>query len=108
MKHKVHHGLDKPLARKAMDRAIASYTERFEKYNPTADWTSDDEVKVSFSAKGVTLDGSIEVGEGDMLIDLDVPFLLRPFKRKAIDVIEDEINKWVARARNGELDQDTA
>jgi hypothetical protein len=106
MKHKVHHGLDKDLAKKAMDKAIDSYTERFDKYNPEAKWTSEDEVAVGFSAKGVSVDGTIELGEDDMLIDLDVPFLLKPFKSKAINVIEEEINKWVAKAKEGELDDE--
>ena len=35
--------------------------------------------------------------------ELDVPFLLRPFKKKAIDVIEQEIKKWVKKAENGEV-----
>ena len=106
MKHRVHHGLDQDLAKKAMDHAIESYTERFEKYNPEATWVSDDEVKVGFSAKGVGVDGTIELGSEDMLIDLDVPFLLKPFKSKAINVIEEEINKWVAKAKQGDLDDE--
>lgn len=106
MKHKVNHGLDKDLAKKAMDKAIAAYTQRFDKYNPTAEWVSDDEVKVGFSAKGVSVDGAIELEEEDMFIDLDVPFLLKPFKSKAISVIEEEINKWVAKAKQGELDDE--
>ena len=104
MEHKVHHGLNHDLAKKATDKAIDAYTERFDKYNPSAEWLNDNEVKVSFSAKGVSVDGKIELREDDMTIDLDVPFLLRPFKSKAINVIEEEIEKWVERARNGELD----
>ncbi len=105
MEHKVHHGLEKGLAKKAMDKAIEAYTQRFEKYNPEANWVEDDKVEVGFSAKGVSVDGTIELNDEDMVIDLDVPFLLKPFKSKAVGVIEEEINKWVGKAKEGELDE---
>ena len=38
-----------------------------------------------------------------LLVDLDVPFLLRVFKGKAMDVIDREVKKWVEKARNGEI-----
>ena len=104
MKHKVHHGLSKDLARKATRKAFDAYKERFDKYNPDAEWLSDDEAKVSFSAKGVTLEGNVRIEPEDVELQLDVPFLLKPFKSKALAVIEDEITKWVEKARNGELD----
>lgn len=104
MKHKVHHGIDQDLARKATHKAAEAYKERFDKYNPKVEWVTDDKANVSFSAKGVSLDGSIEVGEEDVFIDLDVPFILRPFKKKAVDIIEREINKWVGKAKSGDLD----
>ncbi len=104
MKHKVHHGLDRELARKATHQAAESYKERFAKYNPQVNWVTDDKANVSFSAKGVGLDGSLEVTDDDVLIDLDVPFILKPFKKKAVSIIEAEINKWVAKAKNGDLD----
>jgi hypothetical protein len=28
---------------------------------------------------------------------------MRPFEKKAIDVIEAEINQWIAKAKRGEL-----
>ena len=36
-------------------------------------------------------------------MELDVPFLLKPFKGKALGVIEEEIKKWMAKAEAGEL-----
>lgn len=104
MKHKIHHGLDQDLARKATRKAFDSYQQRFAKYNPTAEWVGDDRANVSFSAKGVTLEGNVEITEDDVLIELDVPFILKPFKKKAVGIIEDEIHKWVEKAERGELD----
>ena len=36
-------------------------------------------------------------------LDLDVPFLLRPFKSQALGVIETEIKAWIAKAKKGEV-----
>ena len=39
----------------------------------------------------------------EVTLDLDVPFLLKPFKSKALEVIEREIKVWVAKAKRGEI-----
>lgn len=103
MKHIIHHGLEPALARTATQKALETYQERFAQYNPTVNWRGDDQADVAFSAKGMTLNGSIEIQPKDIAIELEVPFLLRPFKNKAIGIIETEIREWVERARNGEL-----
>jgi hypothetical protein len=36
-------------------------------------------------------------------MDLDVPLLLRPFKSTALGVIEEEIRKWIDKAKNGQI-----
>lgn len=104
MKHSIHHGLNKDLARKATHKAFESYKQRFAKYDPTVDWSTEDRANVSFSAKGVTLEGNIEITDSDVNLELNVPFILKPFKKKAVGVIEDEIQKWVKKAERGELD----
>jgi len=103
MKHSVPHDLDKELAKKAALAAFAAYKERLAKYNPTATWTTEDHADISFSARGMALRGSLEVRPSSIDIDLDVPLLLRPFKRVAEEVIEREIEKWVDKAKRGEL-----
>jgi hypothetical protein len=103
MKHSVSHDLGKDLAKKATTAAFAAYSERFAKYNPTAKWTGDDHADISFSAKGMTIKGSIDVRATSIDIDMDVPLLLRPFKRVAEEVVEREIRKWVDKAKQGEL-----
>ena len=104
MKHEIHHGLELPLAKKAIDRAMAAYSARFPEYNPTFRWTSDTEAELGFKAKGVSVAGDIEVRGETILLDIHVPFLLRVFKGKAMDVIDREVKLWVEKARNGELD----
>lgn len=103
MKHCVPHDLGKETAKKAVLAAFASYAERFSKYQPTANWVSEDVAKVSFSAKGMTLNGAIEVRPTSVDIDVDIPFLLRPFKDKALGAIEREITRWVDKAKRGEI-----
>ncbi|MCB9584447.1 MAG: polyhydroxyalkanoic acid system family protein [Polyangiaceae bacterium] len=103
MKHTVNHGLGKEKAVEVCKKAFDSYKERFAKYNPTANWVSDTKANIGFTAKGVNLQGGLEVNDSTIEMDLDVPFLLKPFKGKAMAVIEEEIQKWVGKAKAGEL-----
>lgn len=104
MKHKIHHGLSKDLAQTAAHKAFESYKERFAQYNPTATWHDEDHAEVGFTAKGITLNGEVEITDHEIILDLDVPFILKPFKKKAVGVIEGEIQKWVDKAQKGELE----
>jgi hypothetical protein len=103
MKHKIHHGLEKDLARQATQKAIETYQARFEQYHPQAQWETDDKCNVSFSAKGIKLEGALEIENENVVLDLEVPFLLRPFRSRAITIIEEEIKDWVAKAKKGEI-----
>ena len=103
VKHEIHHGLEPELARKAIDEAMKAYGERFAEYNPRFDWKTPDRGELSFSAKGVKVNGEIEIVGPKIQVDFHVPFLLRVFKGKAIDVIDREVKKWIEKARNGEL-----
>jgi hypothetical protein len=103
MKHEIHHGLEPDLARKAIDKAMESYSARFADYNPRFEWKTENEGELGFKAKGVSVTGEIEIVGSKIFVDLEVPFLLRVFKGKAMDVIDREVKKWVEKARNGEL-----
>lgn len=56
-----------------------------------------------FKAAGVRLEGTIEVGPQDIVLDLEVPLVFRPLRRAALQVIEREVTEWIERARRGEL-----
>jgi hypothetical protein len=103
MKHTVPHDLGKDQARKVAEAAWNSYSQRFAEYRPTCNWSGPYSADIGFSAKGLSLRGSLEVGERGIDLDLDVPFLLRPFKGKAMGVIEEEIKKWIAKSKAGEI-----
>ncbi len=103
MKHAVKHSLDDATARRACEAAWQSYSTRFAEYKPQADWVTDKRCNIQFSVKGATLKGVLGIVPGAIELELDVPFLFRPFKKKAIDVIEREIKVWVNKAERGEL-----
>lgn len=103
MKHRVAHDLGQEKARKVTEAAWKTYSQKFSKYAPTCTWKSDQRADIGFTSKGISLSGTIEVLDDGIDLELEVPFLLRPFKGKAIAVIEQEINHWIAKAKAGEV-----
>ena len=103
MKHSVHHDLGQERAKQVAQAAFQSYRDRLAKYEPQATWVNERHADISFQVKGLKLNGSLDVNPSDIEMDLDVPFVLRPFKGKALGVIEAEINKWISKAKTGQL-----
>lgn len=66
-------------------------------------WVSEDKATIGFVAKGISLDGTIQLQANSIDLELDVPFLLRPFQKMAVGVIEGEIKEWIGKAKTGEL-----
>ncbi|MBN1334409.1 MAG: polyhydroxyalkanoic acid system family protein [Deltaproteobacteria bacterium] len=104
MKHAVPHDLGRERARRVAEAAMQSYAVRLARYHPKSDWVSDWRARISFSVKGMTLHGAIQVTTDALEMELDVPLLLRPFRGIAIQVIEDEIRGWIAKEKAGEVD----
>ena len=98
MKHQVPHSLGQAKAKEVAIQALASYQSKYAEYEPQVDWTSDTFAKIYFRIKGLKLNGAIEVLPDTFALDLDVPFVLRPFRGAALSVIEDEIKKWISKA----------
>jgi hypothetical protein len=103
MKHSVSHGLGRETARKVARSAFDSYSKRFSEFSPRTVWRGDDQAEISFSVKGFTLKGAVEVKEHSIELDMDVPFILKPFQHKAVTVIEREIKDWIKKAEDGAL-----
>ena len=103
MKHAVSHDLGQEKAKQVAQAAFESYRERYAQYQPKATWVNDRRAEITFNVKGMNLTGSMEVSPHDIEMELDVPFLLRPFKGKALSVIEEEIKRWIAKAKAGEI-----
>jgi hypothetical protein len=103
MKHAVPHDLGQERAKKVAESALESYSKKFEKYEPRVNWVGPQRAEISFNVKGMKLTGALEVLDRSIDLDLDVPFLLRPFKGQAIHVIEGEIREWIQKEKKGEL-----
>ena len=103
MKHAVEHSLDIPTARKAADKAFEAYSQEYAQYSPTANWSSDTHCDVTFTVKGIKLEGAPDLLPGRIDMDLDVPFWARPFKGRALALVEREVREWVNKAERGEI-----
>jgi Putative polyhydroxyalkanoic acid system protein (PHA_gran_rgn) len=103
MKQVIQHDLDMPTAKRATDRAFEEYERRYPDYEPSLSWTDDRHADVGFNAKGIKLGGTLVIDERKIALELDVPFLFRPFQKKALEVIDREVRVWLAKARAGEL-----
>lgn len=103
MKHSVGHDLDAQTARKVARHALEGYAAQFAKYNPQVQWLGEDAATVAFAAKGITIKGQVDLRPGEIVIDLSVPFALKLFQNKAVQVVEREIREWVDKAKNGQM-----
>jgi hypothetical protein len=99
MKHSVPHDLGQERAKKVAESALSSYAAKYSNYSPKVTWTGPYRAEIGFKVKGMSLGGSLEVLDRSIDLDIDVPFLLRPFKSQALSVIEGEINDWIKKAK---------
>lgn len=104
MKHCIKHDLSPELARKAVAKAAERYTEKWEKYDAKVNWVNEDKADITFHVKGMNVAAHLELIPGQATIEMDVPFVLRPFRKKALSVVEEVIQKWIGKAQRGELD----
>jgi hypothetical protein len=100
MEHSVPHDLGQQKAKEVAEAAFKAYTTKYGQYSPKVNWTSEYQAKISFVVKGMTLNGSINVQPKSIEMDMDVPFLLKPFKGMALGVIEKEIREWIGKAKS--------
>ena len=102
MEHEISHDLDTAQAQRVAHRALDSYSQRFAAYKPEVQWSSESQASVAFTVKGMRLAGGLKVEPNRFLLNLEVPFILRPFKSRAFGVIEREVQNWVAKAKSGD------
>ena len=91
----VPHKLDDAQARAAVEKAFDHYRTKYATYKPRLKWLDEHRAEVSFTAKGVTLSGTVVLTPGQIVMDAKVPFLLKPFTKKAVAAIESEMHKWL-------------
>lgn len=105
MKHAVPHALPMNLVRRASDAALRSYQQQFPEYKPTATWVSDRRADVTFEVMGKKLQGGLDLTDRAVELELKVPMLMKPFASTALGVVEQEVKRWLDKARQGELDE---
>ena len=103
MKHTIETGLDQAMSKKTIVKAMEAYKARFSEYNPRFDWKTDDMGEFGFTARGISLDGTIRVRDKNIDVDMDVPFLFRIFQGRAMNIIQEHVMIWVEKAKKGEL-----
>jgi hypothetical protein len=103
MDHAIKHGLSHDQAKAAAKSAIDAYSQKLAKYAPKIAWQGENKVSIAFTAKGIGMEGGLSIEPDRFVISFDVPFLMRPFKSKAIEVVEREAQSWIAKAKAGHL-----
>jgi hypothetical protein len=101
--HEIVHGLTQAHARDVIRSALTSYAERYAQYNPETIWKDPDHAQLAFKVAGKRLEGELTIEPEKYLLSLDVPLLMRPFRNRALGLIDAEVEKWLAKARAGEL-----
>lgn len=104
MEYSVKHGLpDRARVRTVVERAYEAYRQRLEKHDPTLTWDGDSRAKIGFSVMGKELITDVAIDEQMLHITGKVPFLFKPFEKKILGVVAGEVEKWLERARKGEI-----
>ena len=104
MEYKVKHGLsDRAQVRTVVEKAYEAYKERLANYNPSIKWVSDRAAEINFSVKGMGMDTKFVIDDDELHITGKIPWLFKPFERKILDVVGNEVDKWLAKARKGEI-----
>jgi len=104
MKYSVQHGLsDISQVRAVVDKAYEAYKERLASHNPTLSWNGDDKAKIEFSVMGKSIATDVRIDEKELNIEGDLPWAFKFFEKKILDVVGGEVDKWLEKARNGEL-----
>lgn len=103
MKHTIYHGLEFDLAKKVSQKAIQAYSSKYSKYNPKFSWVSDSKGEISFKARGISISGTVEIVGPNIILRMDVPFLVRAFAGSAKNAIDAEVQKWVLAVKEGKL-----
>ena len=103
MTYDIPHDLTFDLAKLAAEKAAEAYGKRFAEYEYTAKWVSNDRVELGFTVVGKRLEGAMTVKKDRLELELEVPFMFRPFRGKALEIIEREARVWLDKAKRGEL-----
>ncbi len=104
MEYKVKHGLpDRSRVRTVVEKAYEAYKERLANHDPTLTWDGDSAAKIGFSVMGKTLETDVAIDDENLEITGKIPFLFKPFEKKILDIVGGEVEKWIDKAKAGEI-----
>lgn len=104
MKYSVQHGLaDRSRVRVVVEKAYVAYEQRLSDYRPRISWESEDRATIGFTVMSQSIDALVEFDDEELRIDGKVPFLFKPFQKKIETVLGNEMEKWLTKARAGEI-----
>ncbi|MBL4689073.1 MAG: polyhydroxyalkanoic acid system family protein, partial [Nannocystaceae bacterium] len=104
MEYKVKHGLpDRARVRVVVERAYEAYKERLASHDPTLTWDGDSAAKIGFTIMGKKLITDVAIDDANLNITGKIPFLFRPFEKKILGIVGGEVEKWLEKARAGEI-----
>lgn len=98
MRHSISHSLDVDAARQLVERAFAHYQARHPSYKPTLTWLSPQRGEIRIRVRGHELLAHLELLFGEVVVEMDVPLLFRPFQGTARRVIDREVERWLTSA----------
>lgn len=106
MKHDINHGLERSTAQAVARKAAKSYETRFASFDLQCNWVQEDRLELLFTVGGKKLTGSLTVLDEVFRFELKVPMLFQMFSGKAKEIMERETQKWIDKAKAGELDEE--
>lgn len=98
VKHRITHSLSDEEAQRMLDAAFVHYRERYPRYQPTLIWHHPKRAELRVHVPGYELAARLSLHPHEVLIELDLPFLLRPFEKRARERIDREAAHWLSRS----------
>lgn len=97
MQYKLPHGLTNEAVRAQLDKAAVEFSRKFPKHKPTLTWKdkAKTQAQVTFKALGSKVEVDLQLEEEAVLVSAQLPFLLRPFGKKAEQVVRSQVAQWL-------------
>ncbi|HSP14403.1 MAG TPA: polyhydroxyalkanoic acid system family protein [Thermoanaerobaculia bacterium] len=91
MRIAVPHNTTRAKARKVVEERLRALHAQYGNYANDVDhkWEGDT-LRVAFKAKGMTVNGTIEFTDTDVIVDGKVPLLMKPFESRIRSTVERE------------------
>lgn len=101
MKHTVTHPLTRDAARTTLDRMLQTYGSHYAEHDVRTAWADDDTATIAFQVGRRTVEGRVAVRDDCYELDVDLPFLLRPFQGRIARAVDEEVAKWLDATSGG-------